>query len=575
MGIAGGPGEHARPYDFLQLRNSGIILGMSLGDDPILRLGSDPKTTVPTAAIRKKIARIRAGNPPRFMDLFAGCGGISLGFATAGYECVGSVESDPWAAGSHASNLIKASQGKNPQAHFRPRDIMREHPASIFHDVGIKGRPDAQVDVLVGGPPCQAFARVGRAKLRHEARRRAEDDADIAFLVDGRVNLWRRYIQYVRETKPLALLMENVPDILNHGGRNVAETVAQHLQEEGYAVRYTLLNASWFGVPQMRERMFLIGIHESLAEDVLFPAPTHYALLPAGYEGTRATARMLISRLADQNAEAIHAHRWIPDPAEEDGLPPTTTACEALADLPPIYALELLKSGGIVRGRKDPALPVKYTSQEPSTAWSRLMRRWPRFGTSDHSTGHVIRYLPRDYKFFRAMEEGWEYPEIWGFIEEKRKQLIERRWRDGERRSEAAAELEALAKEWTLPYDPSKFPNKWWKLHSDRPVRTLMAHLGKDSYSHIHYDSQQARTISVREAARLQSFPDGFTLSGSMNAAFRQIGNAVPPLLAYAIAMAIRPVIGCSAIADIRRQLLDLSQRPATTTGRSNGQCAL
>ena len=68
------------------------------------------------------------------------------------------------------------------------------------------------------------------------------------------------------------------------------------------------------------------------------------------------------------------------------------------------------------------------------------------------------------------------------------------------------------------------------------PARTVTAHVGKDTYSHIHYDSGQARTISVREAARLQSFPDGFAFNGRMNAAFRQIGDAVPPLLAYAVA---------------------------------------
>jgi len=72
-------------------------------------------------------------------------------------------------------------------------------------------------------------------------------------------------------------------------------------------------------------------------------------------------------------------------------------------------------------------------------------------------------------------------------------------------------------------------------MESDKPARTLMAHLGKDGYSHIHYDSTQARTISVREAARLQSFPDGFIFSGTMNPAFRQIGNAVPPLMAKAL----------------------------------------
>ena len=70
----------------------------------------------------------------------------------------------------------------------------------------------------------------------------------------------------------------------------------------------------------------------------------------------------------------------------------------------------------------------------------------------------------------------------------------------------------------------------WWKLRENGPARTLMAHIGKDTYSHIHYDSAQGRVISVREAARLQSFPDGFAFCGTKNRAFRQIGNAVPPI---------------------------------------------
>jgi DNA (cytosine-5)-methyltransferase 1 len=519
-------------------------------------------------AVRNKIARLRGGSPPRLMDLFAGCGGISLGFATAGFELVASVELDSWAAESHGANFAAICHGKVRQAHFKARDITREDPASIFRDLGIAGSADEQVDVLAGGPPCQAFARIGRAKLRHEACRRDEDDADIAFLVDGRASLWRRYLHYVRETKPLALLMENVPDILNHGGNNVAETVAGHLRGEGYLIRYTLLNASWFGVPQTRERMFLIGIHESLDADVQFPAPTHYSALPAGYEGTRATARKLIPRRGERGREAEHGYRWIGDPSEDDGLPPATTAGEALADLPPIFALDLLERGQVARGRKDPAEPVSYASSEPTTAWSRLMRRWPQFGTDGQTTGHVIRHLPRDYKIFRMMEEGWQYPEVWRFVEEKRRQLMNQRWRPGEDKADSAR-MGALIKEWTLPYDPGKFPNKWWKLHRDKPARTLMAHLGKDSYSHIHFDSGQARTISVREAARLQSFPDGFALRGSMNPAFKQIGNAVPPLVSYAIAMEIRAMIGCQPIPDMRPELLGLKRQPVMTTERS------
>ena len=508
------------------------------------------------------------------MDLFAGCGGITLGFASAGYELVASVESDAWAAASHGANFAAVSRGKKREAHFTARDITAESPASIFRDLGINGPVDEQVDVLVGGPPCQAFARVGRAKLRHEAHRRDEDDADVAFLVDGRVNLWRRYLHYVRKTKPLALLMENVPDILNHGGKNVAETVSEHLRKEGYLVRYTLLNASWFGVPQTRERMFLIGVHQELGADVIFPSPTHHFDLPPGYEGTRATARKLIPDFKKGGGEAEPSHCWISDPPADAGFPPTTTSSEAFADLPPIYALDLLQRGEIARGRKDPAEPVAYTSAVPTTAWSRLMREWPQFATGDQTTGHVIRYLPRDYKIFQLMDEGWQYPEVWRFVEAKRHQLLEKRWKSGEREAVDDAQRRDLIKQWTLPYDPDKFPNKWWKLYENRPARTLMAHLGKDSYSHIHYDKLQARTISVREAARLQSFPDGFVLCGSMNPAFRQIGNAVPPLVAYAIAMAMRSMIGCRSMPDIRCELLGLDTRLVTTVAGRSKKCA-
>ena len=103
------------------------------------------------------------------------------------------------------------------------------------------------------------------------------------------------------------------------------------------------------------------------------------------------------------------------------------------------------------------------------------------------------------------------------------------------------------------PYDPEKFPNKWRKLEPDRPSCTLTAHLGKDAYSHIHYDSDQARTISVREAARLQSFPDGYVFSGAMNSAFRQIGNAVPPLMAQAIAIRLAELLGVKSSANQQR----------------------
>src|SRR5207248_9416298 len=101
-----------------------------------------------------------------------------------------------------------------------------------------------------------------------------------------------------------------------------------------------------------------------------------------------------------------------------------------------------------------------------------------------------------------------------------------------------------LREEYVPPYNREEFQDKWGKLWPDRPSWTVPAHLAKDSYSHIHPDSAQARMISVREAARLQSFPAGFSFCGNMGDCFRQIGNAVPPLLAWAIADRLLQVLG-------------------------------
>jgi DNA (cytosine-5)-methyltransferase 1 len=505
-----------------------------------------------TTIVSDKLRRIQSGHTPRYMDLFAGCGGISLGFLTAGFQPIASVEIDLHAAQSHGANFGFRYEGGDQKAHHIARDVTQEDPANIFAELGICGPVDDQVDVLVGGPPCQAFARVGRAKLREQAHRRFEDTADHAFLVDGRVNLWQRYVHYIRMTKPVALLMENVPDILNHGGKNVAEMVAKSLSDEGYEVAYTLLNASWYGVPQTRERMILIGFHRDSGITPSFPKPTHHVILPQGYAGAKNTARQVIKFHGSDH------HRFVNDP--DMSLPPATTAQDALADLPPIYALEMFNRGELRRGMKNPMDAVTYSTSKPSTPYSRMMRQWPGFATKSATTGHVIRYLPRDYKIFAEISEGWEYPQIHGYVEGKIAEWLKSRKRRGLSTDARESEVRDYIKSWRIPYDPSKFPNKWWKLDSGKPVRTLLAHLGKDSYSHIHFDSEQARTISVREAARLQSFPDGFIFKGSMNPALKQIGNAVPPLFAYAIAMSVRDNLGAPAILDMRVKLLGLKK---------------
>lgn len=468
--------------------------------------------------ILRKLARLQAEGKPRVLDLFAGCGGISLGFEAAGFDMRGAVEFDADAARSHGLNFHAGAP-----AHSEPIDITKTTPAALCLQLGLGPVAEA-FDVVVGGPPCQAFARVGRSKLRE-----IEEHPE-AFIHDPRAQLYKKYLEYVDAFQPLAVLMENVPDILNHGGQNIAEETCEVLEAKGYVCGYTLLNAAFYGVPQMRERMFLMAYRHELATQVSFPSPTHWLVLPPGYEGSRSVALKTLRTLVDD------AHSYITPPAATPDLPPAVTAEDALGDLPAINARELLAAGKISRGARRFDTPVSYSRKKPS-AYAELMRSWPGHeAPKEGLTDHVIRYLPRDYELFARMNPGDQYPQAYAHAVAMFEERLAAARARGERLTEGSAKYKALWDSIVPPYDASKFPNKWRKMWRDQPARTLMAHLGKDSYSHIHYDSKQARTISVREAARLQSFPDGFRLSGTMNPAFKQIGNAVPPLLARAIA---------------------------------------
>ena len=468
--------------------------------------------------ILRKITRLQSEGKPRVLDLFAGCGGISLGFEAAGFDMRGAVEFDPDAARSHGLNFHAGA----PE-HSEPIDITKTSPAELCMKLGL-GPVEEAFDVVVGGPPCQAFARVGRSKLRE-----IEEHPE-AFILDPRAQLYKKYLEYVDAFQPLAVLMENVPDILNHGGQNIAEETCEVLEAKGYTCGYTLLNAAFYGVPQMRERMFLMAYRRELATEVSFPSPSHWLVLPPGYEGSRSVALKSLRNLVDE------AHSYIAPPAATPDLPPAVTAEEALADLAPINARELLAEGKMSRGARRFDTPVSYSRKKPS-AYAKLMREWPGHeAPSQGVTDHVIRYLPRDYELFARMNPGDQYPEAYGHAVAMFEERLQGARARGEDIAEGSAQYKALWDSIVPPYDATKFPNKWRKMWGGQPARTLMAHLGKDSYSHIHYDSKQARTISVREAARLQSFPDGFRLSGTMNPAFKQIGNAVPPLLAKAIA---------------------------------------
>lgn len=328
-------------------------------------------------AVRRKIARLRAGGKPRVLDLFAGCGGLSLGFQAAGFAMRAAVELDPDAARSHGLNF----HGGAPK-HSHARDIINSHPEDVASDLDLGPVAEA-IDVIVGGPPCQAFARVGRPKLR-------EIDAHPqAFRHDPRARLYQEYLRYVEAFQPLAVLVENVPDVLNHGRQNIAGEICEVLETKGYTCGYTLLNAALYGVPQMRERMFLIAYRVELAKRVTFPAPTNWLVLPPGYEGSRAVALNVL------NGHVPTAHDYIGPPVASPDQPPAVTAEEALADLPPINARQQLAAGELKRGARRFDRPVPYDRPLAKVSpFARLMRSWPGFeAPKEGLRDHVIRCL--------------------------------------------------------------------------------------------------------------------------------------------------------------------------------------
>jgi DNA (cytosine-5)-methyltransferase 1 len=455
---------------------------------------------------------------------------MSLGLKTAGFEISAHIESDPSAAASHAANFSTASL-ESEEAWSQPRDMNSCSPETVLRDFRIDGRASEAFDVLAAGLPCQAFARIGRSKLRSVS---GDDDA---FRKDPRASLYRRFLEYVQETQPLAILIENVPDILNFGGHNIPEEICATLEDLGYRTRYTILNAAFYGVPQLRERLFLVALDASLDASPDFPVPSHCVELPRGYEGSRCVALKHVPR----GTPYFH-----PIPEPENGLPKALVVKDALADLP--FISQHFTNPSVMRQRRvEDRLP--YRINKDLSEYALAMRRWPGFETDGEVGGNVVRLTARDFPIFQRMPHGADYPKALKVAEEIFEEKLAALAAEGYRPRKNSLRYAELRSTIIPPYDPGKFPNKWWKLDPSAPSRTLTAHIGKDTYSHIHYDGRQKRTISVREAARLQSFPDGFRLAGSMNAAFRQVGNAVPPLLALAVARTLRRALLKSALA--------------------------
>lgn len=451
------------------------------------------------------------------VDLFSGAGGLSLGFQAAGAHVLAAVDANEDAGRSFRDCFARLQPGHPPGAFFGDAgdlerlDLEQVTPAS------------EGPDILVGGPPCQGFSRLGRAKLASLA-----DDPDSG---DPRNQLYRRFVDATRFWAPQAFVMENVPGMLSLQGTNVADAVASDLAACGYRVGYALLNAVWYGVPQFRERLFFIGIREDLQLVPSMPDATHHVDLPVGYLRPVQAVTLSFAFVPHFELEVRTAGAKIA----------ATTVSDALDDLPTLT--DHLSAAAPERGRpaQRPLLPYRAGA---AGAFPRLMRGWPGLPEPAGVRDHVIRRTPRDFETFRRMGPDDRYPDAMRLADQRLTEELARRATMGEVVEPGSPAHDALRDSIIPPYPVEKFVDKWRKLSAGRPSWTVPAHLSHDTYSHIHHDSTQARTISIREAARLQSFPDAFEFSGNMGSCFTQIGNAVPPVLAWAIAHTLLRQLG-------------------------------
>lgn len=438
---------------------------------------------------------------PLIVDLFSGCGGLAFGFKSSGFDIATGIEMSEHAASTASYNLYWRF---GEDDHHIVGDVTKVESSKLKESIG------NQSCIVIGGPPCQAYSLAGRSKLNSLGK-------DRAYMNDERGQLYKDFLAHALELNAEAIVMENVPEAVNYDGLNIPEHVCGILMENGYTASWTVLNAADYGVPQVRERVIVVALKEASNLQFEFPKPTHTG--GAGIMGIN--QKKIIKRSSDYTF-------FTSPPSHSKETLNWVTVGEALSDLPSIFpdaksAYKLYK----------PNVQMRYKS-EPQNSYQHTMRNWLGKKTLAVS-GHGFRKTVRDFKIFERMSQGDDYRNASAIADEILEETCRAMGIDPKTNIEDYQKIKDTI---VPPYDRGKFHSKWRKLNEEVPSHTLVAHLSTDTYSHLH--PWEPRGISVREAARLQSFPDSFLFQTPMSESFRQIGNAVPPLLSQAIANSLK-----------------------------------
>lgn len=401
----------------------------------------------------------------KILDLFAGCGGLDDGFLQTGlFETVAAVEWQKPQVDTLRKRLSDKWNEKNANEKVIHFDIQREDELFTgWQDDENFGSHDGLdslvyknngIDVVIGGPPCQAYSIAGRVRDENGMRD------------DYRNFLFEHYLRVVERYQPKFFIFENVPGMLSAqpGDTPVTELIKEGFAKIGYEIiddlkKYTKIDASDYGVPQSRKRVILIGINRNLFKhiDIQEALKNFYTEILPKYNVSK-----------------------------------KITVSEAIGDLSifqPLYDEESHKK----------KIAYKLVHSNPLNI-----------------TWHEARYHnTRDMEIYRMLSADIE---------------------SGENKYTNSKELSKIYQEKVGSHSPI---HRYHVLRPDQPSTTIIAHLYKDGNRFIHYDSKQSRSITPREAARLQSFDDDFDFYGSRGAVYQMIGNAVPPLLAKKIALAV------------------------------------
>ena len=439
------------------------------------------------------------------VDLFAGCGGLSEGFRQAGFSTIADIDMDFWAcetlktrhlfhelrkikklhlyneyvkdkisreaifrlypniSESISQRVIKATLGNDPMD-----KVLERIKSSLVYHGGSK------VNVLIGGPPCQPYSLVGRARDPNKMK------------LDGRHFLYRHYLTILNDLKPDFFVYENVPGLFSAevGGERIFSKLQQDFDQldTPYEIIPPLnkvreqpgsyvLNSSDFGVPEHRKRLILIGYRKSLKQ--WYP-----------------------------NLENIFGK--LQKKATKNNKLKALTVRDAIEDLP-----------GLKPGEGNDRYLRRYETRLRLSEYQKKMR-FCSCGILNHRARTQMGTDLKRYQFFI------EHQEYGNHSAKLHNLLIER------------PDLKPNHAN-LLDFD-DRFKVQSW----DFPSSTIMAHISKDGHYYIHPDINQCRSFTVREAARCQSFPDNYLFEGPRTEQFKQVGNAVPPELAYQVASVIK-----------------------------------